>query len=621
MSTERDDHYDDGVDATIAGFLDPDNPQSFFLYAGAGSGKTRSLTTALRVILSRHSEKLRRESRRVGVISYTNAACDEIENRIDCDPLVEVATIHSFSWSLIQGFDRDIRSWLREALAADIAQIEQEQRGGRSGTKAADARSRRLASKSKRLAELDQVKHFTYDPTGEKVGLGALNHADVIKITSEFLATKPVLGTVLVTRFPILLIDESQDTHRTLIEALVEVQKAHRDRFLLGLFGDTMQRIYGDGMPDPERTIPDDWHKPAKQMNHRSARRIVALANKLREGADGHSQLGREDRGDGHVRLFVAHNAVADKAALELRAAAEMADVSGDDAWRDTSSFKTLTLEHHMAAARLGFPQMFAALDQSSRLQTGLREGTLSGVRLFSHRVLELLRASERSDSFGVMELLKRYSPCVRGEAFSSSGDEMQHLAEVRKGVKRLVDICGTAPPFRAVLDVVYEYRLFEIPDSLSTLVGDGAADSRGAELGRSEDLVDPWEAFLLCPFVEVWAYREYVEDRSPFATHQGVKGREFARVLVVIDDSAARGFMFSYEKLFGVKAMSEADLRNEAEGRETGVDRVRRLFYVACTRAQSSLAVVAYSGDPEALRASVSSFGWFGEREVMRLE
>jgi len=44
-----------------------------------------------------------------------------------------------------------------------------------------------------------------------------------------------------------LLIDESQDTNKTLMEALLVVQSQQKKKFLLGLFGDTMQRIYADG--------------------------------------------------------------------------------------------------------------------------------------------------------------------------------------------------------------------------------------------------------------------------------------------------------------------------------------------------------------------------------------
>ena len=102
------------------------------------------------------------------------------------------------------------------------------------------------------------------------------------------------------------------------------------------------------------------------------------------------------------------------------------------------------------------------------------------------------------------------------------------------------------------------------------------------------------------------------------FDTHQGVKGREFKRVLVVMDDEEAGGFLFSYEKLFEVKSPTKNDIDKLAKGEETGVDRTRRLFYVTCTRAEDSLALVAYSNNPELLKQNVINKGWFNEGEIV---
>ena len=46
--TAADDQFDAEADATIIACLDLCKPRSFFLYAGAGSGKTRSLVSAVR---------------------------------------------------------------------------------------------------------------------------------------------------------------------------------------------------------------------------------------------------------------------------------------------------------------------------------------------------------------------------------------------------------------------------------------------------------------------------------------------------------------------------------------------------------------------------------------------
>ena len=121
-------------------------------------------------------------------------------------------------------------------------------------------------------------------------------------------------------------------------------------------------------------------------------------------------------------------------------------------------------------------------------------------------------------------------------------------------------------------------------------------------------------------PFSEIIAYASYVDGTAPFGTHQGVKGLEFDRVMVIMDDSEARGFLFRYEKLLGGKAPSATDQKNVTEGKETSIDRTRRLFYVTCSRAKKSLALVAYSADPDAVKSQVLQNGWLGQDEVVTI-
>jgi DNA helicase-2/ATP-dependent DNA helicase PcrA len=87
---------------------------------------------------------------------------------------------------------------------------------------------------------------------------------------------------------------------------------------------------------------------------------------------------------------------------------------------------------------------------------------------------------------------------------------------------------------------------------------------------------------------------------------------------MAIIDDSEARGFLFSYDKLFGIKSKTENDMKNEREGKETGIDRTRRLFYVICSRAKESLAIVAYTDNPARLKTNLSGKGWFADDEII---
>jgi DNA helicase-2/ATP-dependent DNA helicase PcrA len=141
--------------------------------------------------------------------------------------------------------------------------------------------------------------------------------------------------------------------------------------------------------------------------------------------------------------------------------------------------------------------------------------------------------------------------------------------------------------------------------------------------LDRTADDDDPEipavSAFLRCGVDELAGYRHYLEDLSPFATQQGVKGAEFERVLVLIDDEEGRGQrQFSYEKYFGIVEPSDTDLENIAQGRDSVMDRTRRLFYVCCSRATRDLAVVMFVQDIENAREKIAETGIFDSDDIV---
>ena len=67
------------VDEQIYNCLNLDEPKSFFLFAGAGSGKTRSLVEVLKRFRTENIDRLRRKAQKVAIITYTNAASNEIK--------------------------------------------------------------------------------------------------------------------------------------------------------------------------------------------------------------------------------------------------------------------------------------------------------------------------------------------------------------------------------------------------------------------------------------------------------------------------------------------------------------------------------------------------------------
>lgn len=616
---------DEHVEGEIAACLDLEAPRSFFLYAGAGSGKTSSLVKALEYIKSKNLARLRLRGQQVAVITYTNAACDEIVRRMRFEPTFYVATIHSFAWKLIQGFNNEIREWLRKKLQIEIAELKELEAKGRAGTKASIARLAQIESKGGRLDRIDKIKTFTYSPTGNNKERNALNHSEVIEICASFLSEKPLMQSVLVNQHPFLLVDESQDTNKWIVDALLIVQAAHAAHFTLGFIGDTMQRIYNDGKEKIEEELPQEWAKPTKRLNHRSPKRIVKLINQIRGQVDDHRQEARSDSIEGLVRLFVFPADIADKPALENSVRAYMAVLTKDADWNEREKCKILTLEHHMAAKRMGFATVFETLGSIDDFRTGLLDGTLPAVRFFTANILPLVTAQQKADKFAAAKVVRDFSPLLNAQTIKDAPDQREQLRSARSAVESLMKLWDNGEPnCGMILSNVAESGLFSLPESLKALIlrkevpEAAKADAEAESADPLPEEIVALENFLAAPFSEIAPYARYVSNQAEFGTHQGVKGLEFDRVMVLMDDAEARGFMFGYEKFFGAKALTPVDVKNEAEGRDNSIGRTRRLFYVTCSRARKSLALLVYSAAPSTVRTQMIANGWFDDDEIV---
>lgn len=614
------------VDSEIFKCLNLDSPQSFFLFAGAGSGKTRSLVNVLQEVRKENAKTLRLRGQKVAIITYTNAACDEIKQRMEFDNIFVVSTIHSFSWELIKTFQNDIRNWVRNNLNKEISELQSKQSSGRPGTKATTDREAQIESKKKRLNNIDKIQKFSYDPIGTNTGRDSLNHAEVISTTASFLTDKPLMQKILIKKFPILLIDESQDTKKELMDAFFLIQAVHKQQFLLGLFGDTMQRIYTDGKADIESNLPVSWAKPEKSINYRCPKRIITLINKIRSTVDSHIQNPSDRNEEGTVRFFIVNtNKSTDKLAIEDSIMDQMFKLTNDDGWKTSEEkVKILTLEHHMAARRSGFLDFFEAFYSIEKHRTGLLDGTLPGISFFLQQIIPLVTAKREDNNFTVAQIVRKYSPLLDKENLINNKTPIDEIKKTEIAVNEVYSLFNNsdAPLLVHVLQKVALSGLFTIPEVFCPILKRNPAETTPIENDDSdkEETIDAWDKALKCSFNQIKAYSEYISDKSRFGTHQGVKGLEFPRVMVILDDEEARGFMFSYDKLFGVKSLSDTDKKNIAEGKETSIDRTRRLFYVTCSRAEKSLAIVAYTKNPDSVKNHTINNGWFSESEVVGL-
>lgn len=607
--TILDNDYDNDADMTIAKCLAAEPPRSFFLFAGAGSGKTRSLKVALEGLEKAKGERFCLDGKHVGVITYTNKACDEIKRRVNYNALFHISTIHSFAWSLIEGLTGDIRTWLEGNLQKDIADLNEKLSKSKSTTKTYRSSQEKLLRKQKRLAKLPSVRRFVYNPDGDNFGFDSLNHAEVIKIVSYFLNDTMLMKEILVSKYPILLIDESQDTHKELIDALLRVQSMHGDRFAVGVIGDMMQRIYPHGKDKLDEQVPDDWEKPVKRMNHRSCSKIIDLINKVRASVDQQQQRPRSDKDGGFVRLFIRSADTPDKSEVEAEIYNKMAQITHDEKWRgDKRDVKTLILEHRMAANRLGFLDMWTSLDGIDRLKTGLRDGSLPVLGFFSRIILPLVQAHRNGDRFAVMDIVRKHSPLLDKKNLESLGNtQFPQVEKAKDATASFLSLWNEVeyPSFLQVLQKAQETELFPLPEMLAPYVISGGSTHDESSTNDAEaNEMESWQQFLNSKFAQIEVYNDYINGNALFDTHHGVKGLEFSRVCVIMDDSDSNWRQFQYDSLFGLKESKS-------------IEATRRLFYVICSRAQESLALVAYTSNPAEVKKYALRANWFGEEEI----
>ncbi|MFL1389243.1 MULTISPECIES: ATP-dependent helicase [Pseudomonas] len=614
-------------------YMDLEDPQSFLLFAGAGSGKTRTLVEALELMKQRYAAKLSMSGQKIAIITYTNAACEEIKRRIFFDANFMVSTIHSFCWDLIKPFTNDIKAWLEVKLAADIEKLLSALAKSRSPSGVTAVRNQRsLASKRKRLSNLERIKSFTYSPSTSRAEKGALNHAEVLGLAAYLLANEALLRKILWNKFPVLLIDESQDTNKELLEALIATQQESPFKFCLGLFGDMMQRIYSGGKSDLASPLPDGWKSPSIVVNYRCPIRIVDLINNIRSTDDNHRQIPAPSAKTGIARLFLVDMSVPkDKTEVERAVSDLMSGYADDVAWKDSSAVIALTLEHHMAAKRGGFADFFLPFLEIERLRDAAINGESQEIKFLTLQFAPLVRAIRQQDDFEIATIMRRYSPLLEGSNLALEDDPVSVLQNAQSYIDKIKSALDDgAQSIIHICSLLNDGKVLRLPEVFMLHLGaDMKFDSREDPDRDDEPLLDKssteveqdaWRESLNASTKQLESYVSYVSSSSAYDTHQGVKGLEFPRVMVILDDEEARGFLFSYEKLLGAEPLSDIDKTNERKGSDSSPKRSRRLFYVTCSRAQESLAVVAYTKSPELVVKNVTASGWFGKDEIVRM-
>ncbi|MDX8437123.1 UvrD-helicase domain-containing protein [Mesorhizobium abyssinicae] len=548
---------------------------SFRLEAGAGAGKTYSLVLALKYLIKRHERDFLRRGQQIACITYTNVAREEIEARTDKHPIIYCNTNHSFCWLLIGGFQKQLKTLVQQMPSWQDKLLE----AGGIG---------------------DRGVEYSLGHRAVREHVLSLHHDDVIPLTIS-LMENPKFRKIMTDRFPIILIDEYQDTDKAWVEALKLRFLGQPNSPLFGFFGDHWQKIYGNGCGE----LNDNAVTPiGKKANFRSVNAIVECLNRMRPALP---QFVKDPAAPGRVRIFHTNGWVGQRQGgqhwggdLPFEVAHQALETTKakmvDDGWDlAPTQTKILMLTHRVLASEQGYSNLAEAFRfNDSYLK---KENRLIA---FLTDVLEPAADAYAAKRYGAMfEAMGGTVPLIKRQAdkaaWTASFDTLLALRE-NGSIGDVIDhlMAGQRP---------------RLPDRVEDLQNTLAAFNAeaGVEMPRP---LEELEKLRPVSYSEVTALRKYLDGHSPFETKHGVKGAEFENVLVVL----GRGWnQYNFGEMLELAGGAAVPANKQA-----AFERNRNLFYVACSRPKRRLTLLFTQELSPAALAKLQH--WFGAGSIEAL-
>ena len=527
----------DKVDEQIISALQ--NGISFRVEAGAGSGKTYSLNKAIEWIQANKWTEYRRNKQTVVCITYTNAAVDVIAERLSKDSFILPSTIHSFAWNAIKQY----QSFLIDIVTSDSDFLPDE-------------------------GDFFEVTEVTYT-LGHRYnenGIQYLYHDDVLKLFCQLLDNAK-FRHVFTDKYPLILIDEYQDSYKPIIDRFIDFFIAEKKGPQFGFFGDAWQTICQSnnacGLIENE-----NLEIIKKGSNFRSAPRIVQVLNDLRPDLPQTSAI---DDFDGQVIVITCddytglrrteRNFMGELPAEELKNRLKNITEKIKRESSEEDDLKVLMITHKVLATQQGYEQLLEILAD------GLRDKEDPFLLFFMDTVEPIYKALKDSNMQLLFDTLgiKRFPITKKSEKVKWK-ELQQQLEDAR--TKRAID----------VFELIKRTKLIPIPPKL---------DGWYHLYQKAPETVYVTNAsiqsFLELDYLQFTSAIDFLYPDAIFSTEHGVKGEEYDNVVFVI----SKGWNQYQFETYAPMITGHSDV---PEGKQASYERNRNLFYVCCSRPKKRL-------------------------------
>lgn len=631
-----------------------DNKIGFVLQGGAGSGKTESLKELLIYIKSSIP------SARVMCITHTNVAANEIASRTGM--AYPVSTIHSFLNSLIKDYKINIHSVIGSLFTVPLMErgIKSDDISDSEFAKAEHEKYKTIWGKyASRLYQLEKsavekaVGKREYDTKPEEYNnilnekITALNnkilsiveekdyskikynetkfddfrdlsygHDGLLKIFHLIIQRYPLLSKMISDKFDYIFVDEYQDTNSDIICDLIQITK--ETSLVIGLFGDSMQAIYGDGVGNVDQYISDhSLELIQKPDNYRCAYEIIEAINPLRidgliqnvalkHNDDGNIESSESRHGKVEVLYSIFENKPNAYSALEDKIKYQnQIEKLINRAKQDYQSAKVLMLTNKAIAEKNHFLNLYKTFDDRY-LDVGDRmEKYLSSIQVldlcaicnsYIKREYNSLIQSIRSSGFVIHNANDKLRLATTIEKLTSDTeislwDAIRYAAE--QNLIKVSESCkNKVEQELAFVESINSDHFFEKFCSLYENGDNTYNKMKGKIELASDEVFDDWKSQLKrkqfvstlfsnsIKFAEALRYYEYLEEETEFITMHKTKGSSIASVIVVMEEYYWNEYDFS-----SIYASCSPNTNRSINS--------KKLIYVACSRAQNELACI----------------------------
>lgn len=510
--------------------------KSFRVEAGAGSGKTYSLNKVIDWLQDNWWQRLNAKKQNVACITYTNAAVNVISSRLRPDSFIKPMTIHSFAWELISQFSAELKNQVvKQSLMPESITGE----------------------------DFDKVQYRLGARYVENRIL-YLYHSDVINLFEKFMDNTK-FRKLLTLKYPIILIDEYQDSLKIVVDQLLKyfINKNNGPQF--GFFGDEWQTIYDHnscGKIDSSNLVVI-----AKESNFRSQQIIVDALNNIRPDLP---QIAATDENDGFVRIITCNDFTGKRRdgyykgelpndVLAERIYSLQKNLDKRYNW-DSEEHITLMITHKMLAKQQNYTHLLELLDER------LKDGEDAYLKFFSDTIEKLYAALESK------RLIQLFDALGSGKYPITNKKQKHDWMELKKDLEE-----ARGKMVGDVMNVAYNAANLHLPIPPKVLENHKKFLENPKHTYECGNIGD----YYKISYSEVLNAISFLKPDAVYSTDHGVKGEEYNNVLWVV----GRGWNnYQFDKFMGCNPILlkpkdyDAFIRN------------RNLFYVCCSRPRKRL-------------------------------